>query len=149
LLLCRIRHKSKYATNGVEATGLLDRRIREDQLERLQLPEHLGQLVATAFALGKDPRHAGCTRWAHALGWSGHVLTKSRRFSTTFCVLRRARREWRMVDAGETPQAGTTNWSFVGVGHSFEIDRMLARGVEEQVAASRFESWLARQEAAA
>jgi hypothetical protein len=138
---------AKYATKGVEHSGVLDRRLREDQLEQLQLPEHLRRLVATAFALAKDPRHARCARWAHALGWSGHVLTKSRRWSTTFCALRRARREWRAAEAGEAPAAGTTTWSFEGVGHRFEIDRMLARGVEEQVREARFESWLERREA--
>lgn len=32
---------------------------------------------------------------AHALGWGGHFLTKSRRYSTTFGHLRRARAEHR------------------------------------------------------
>jgi hypothetical protein len=139
---------AKYASKGVEQTGVLDRRLREDQLERLELPEHLRRLVATAFALAKDPAHARCARWAHALGWSGHVLTKSRRFSTTFCALRRARREWRVADAGEAPPTGTTIWTFEGVGHRCQIDRMLARGVEERVQTARLERWLQWREPA-
>jgi hypothetical protein len=139
---------SKYAVKGVEETGVLDRRIREEELELLRLPEHLRTLVATAFALGRTPENEACRRWAHALGWSGHVLTKSRRWSTTFCALRLARREWRMADEGEAPATGTTRWSFEGVGLRCEIDRMLALGIEEQHREGRLQKWWERCDAA-
>ena len=33
-------------------------------------------------------------RWAHQLGYRGHVTTKSRTYSTTFTALRGERRDW-------------------------------------------------------
>ena len=39
----------------------------------------------------RDPRLAAC---AHAFGYRGHCLTKSRRYSTTFKALREAREAW-------------------------------------------------------
>jgi len=35
-------------------------------------------------------------RWAHMLGFRGHFLTKSQRFSTTFRAMRADRRLWRL-----------------------------------------------------
>jgi Replication initiator protein, pSAM2 len=69
------------------------------------------------------------------------VLTKTRRYSTTFGALRRARSEWRQAggrpghDSAEVCRAGTDddpdgdeaeivierNWRFVGVGF-FDVD---------------------------
>jgi Replication initiator protein, pSAM2 len=74
-------------------------------------------------------------------GYRGHVLTKTRRYSTTFGALRRARSEWRQAggrpghDSAEVCRAGTDddpdgdeaeivierNWRFVGVGF-FDVD---------------------------
>ncbi|WP_372433916.1 replication initiator [Micromonospora coerulea] len=39
-------------------------------------------------------------RWAHMLGFGGHFLTKSRRYSVTFRILRNARVIWRRTDTG-------------------------------------------------
>jgi hypothetical protein len=49
--------------------------------------------VRTAWELGGNPRlkRLRLRRWAHQLGFGGHWSTKSRRYSTTFTALRRAR----------------------------------------------------------
>jgi hypothetical protein len=76
---------AKYATKATESFGAgLDRRLTDaDDLERLdKLPAHVGELVRAAWALGGRPELEGLR-----LHWS----TKSRRYSTTFTVLRRAR----------------------------------------------------------
>ena len=56
----------------------------------------LGYVVVAglaAWALGGRPELEGLRlrAWAHMLGFGGHWSTKSRRYSTTFTVLRRAR----------------------------------------------------------
>jgi hypothetical protein len=54
-------------------------------------------MMTTAWQLAA-PAATGNTRLrrcAHALGWGGHFLTKSRRYSVTFGTLRRARLEHR------------------------------------------------------
>src|SRR5918993_1001168 len=87
---------AKYATKATESFGAgLDRRLTDaDDLERLdKLPAHVGELVRAAWALGGRPELEGLRlrAWAHMLGLRGHWSTKSRRYSTTFTALRRAR----------------------------------------------------------
>ena len=50
------------------------------------------QLAATRLQVTERYR-----KWAHALGYGGHCLTKSRRYSVTFGQLRRARAEHRRL----------------------------------------------------
>ncbi len=55
-------------------------------------------MITTAWQLGGSATAPASTRlckWAHMLGYGGHFLTKSRRYSVTFGVLRRARTEHR------------------------------------------------------
>jgi hypothetical protein len=72
----------------------LDRRIGADELDHLdKLPAHVAGLVRAAWELGGRQEFEGLRlrAWAHMLGFGGHWSTKSRRYSTTFTVLRRAR----------------------------------------------------------
>jgi hypothetical protein len=87
---------AKYATKATESFGAgLDRRLTADEdLERLDgLPAHVAELVRTCWELGGRPQldSLRLRAWAHMLGFRGHWSTKSRRYSTTFTVLRRAR----------------------------------------------------------
>ena len=86
---------AKYATKATESFGSgLDRRLTADDLDRLdKLPAHVAELVQAAWKLGGRPEFDGLRlrAWAHMLGFGGHWSTKSRRYSTTFTVLRRAR----------------------------------------------------------
>ncbi len=134
---------SKYTVKTVEETGALDRRIREGHLAVMQLPDHVRRLVETALALGRSEENASCGRWAHMFGFAGHVLTKSRHYSTTFGALRRARRAWRAQADGDPEQVGSTEWRFEGMGLRLEIDRRLARGIEQRRQEQRLEAWLA------
>ena len=47
-------------------------------------------MITTAWQLGGLDQYDGLNlrRWAHMLGFRGHFLTKSRRYSTTFSALR-------------------------------------------------------------
>jgi hypothetical protein len=135
---------AKYATKATESFGAgLDRRIGTDDLERLDdLPSHVAELVRACWELGGRPELEGLRlrAWAHMLGFRGHWSTKSRRYSTTMTVLRRARvqfakrrraRDGVPLDAfgrAEDDQAVivVATWMFVGSGYATEGERWLA-----------------------
>jgi hypothetical protein len=83
----------------------------------------------------RDRRLAAC---AHAFGYRGHCLTKSRRWSTTFKELRQAREDHmrEQLRAGSDPKQRElaqladaeriTAFEFVGVGHLTTADAFLA-----------------------
>jgi hypothetical protein len=85
---------AKYATKATEALGVtLDHRLSEGELDELEVPTHVAELVRACFELGSRPSLARLRlrKWAHMLGFGGHFSTKSRRYSTTLGALRRAR----------------------------------------------------------
>jgi hypothetical protein len=85
---------AKYATKATEALGVtLDCRLGEADLEDLDLPAYVAELVRACLELAARPGLAGLRlgKWAHMLGFGGHFATKSRRYSTTLGALRRAR----------------------------------------------------------
>jgi hypothetical protein len=82
----------------------------------------------------RDPRLAAC---AHAFGYRGHCLTKSRRYSTTFKQLRAEREAWvhaqilaRSRDATQRALASaverTVNLDVDGIGHVTASDQYYA-----------------------
>jgi hypothetical protein len=95
---------AKYATKTLTAPGLPAQRIRgEADIERLRCSAHYRRLITTAWQLGTRFR-----AWAHMLGYGGHFLTKSRRYSVTFGQLRAARTEHRR--AARPPDAVRDSW---------------------------------------
>jgi hypothetical protein len=136
---------AKYATKGTEGFGTrLDRRVTADDLDTLdeQLPAHVAGLVQACWELGGRPGLEGLRlrRWAHMLGFRGHWQTKSRRYSVTMTVLRRARAEyakrrrardgvpldaWGRPDDDELVETVAT-WTFVGRGYQTEGEAWLA-----------------------
>jgi hypothetical protein len=135
---------AKYATKATESFGAgLDRRIGADDLEhRDHLPAHVAGLVRACWELGGRPELEGLRlrAWAHMLGFGGHWSTKSRRYSTTFTVLRRARvafakrrraRDGVPLDAWGRPENDqavivVATWVYVGKGYETEGERWLA-----------------------
>jgi hypothetical protein len=82
---------AKYTTKTLSVPGLPSLRLRrESDLEQLRCPAHYRRMITTAWKLG--PRFRA---WAHMLGYGGHFLTKSRRYSVTFGQLRAARTDHR------------------------------------------------------
>ncbi len=85
---------AKYATKTLTVPGVPDKRIRTAfDLQGLRCSPHYQRMITTAWQLGHrtatgDPRFR---HWAHMLGYGGHFLTKSRRYSVTFGQLRAAR----------------------------------------------------------
>jgi hypothetical protein len=85
---------AKYATKATEALGVtLDHRLSEAELDDLDVPAHVAELVRACWELGGRPSLLGLRlrKWAHMLGFGGHFSTKSRHYSTTLGALRRAR----------------------------------------------------------
>jgi hypothetical protein len=135
---------AKYATKATESFGSgLDRRLTADDLEHLEgLSAHVAELVRVAWELGARPELEGLRlrAWAHMLGFGGHWSTKSRCYSTTFTVLRRARlgfaRRRRAhdgvpLDAWGRPEDDqavivVASWAYVGSGYATEGERWLA-----------------------
>ena len=133
---------AKYATKTISAPGLPGRPVRSAaDVDALACSQHYKQLIATTWALGKDPAAAvlGLNRWTHTLGYRGHFLTKSRRYSVTFTSLRRARTEYRRAQrhpGGELDPWGrplddrivltVSTWEYAGTGHTGTAERALA-----------------------
>jgi len=149
----------KYATKATESFGAgLDRRIGADDLDHLdKLPAHVAELVRAAWELGGRAELEGLRlrAWAHMLGFGGHWSTKSRRYSTTFTVLRRARvayakcrraRDGVPLDAWGRPENDdqvviVASWVYVGAGYETEGERWLALSAAARAREHRRIAW--------
>jgi hypothetical protein len=88
---------AKYATKSTEATGHLSRRLDTTTIDLHADSEgtHTERLIDACWTLGQPKQWQSLRRWAHMLGFGGHFLTKSRRYSVTFRILRDNRVIWR------------------------------------------------------
>jgi hypothetical protein len=140
-----------YATKGTGATEGTDRSIRDGaHIPHLDVTPHHRRIIDTVWQLGGLAQYEplNLRRWAHMLGFRGHFLTKSRRYSTTFGAIRGERRTWRLLDtldrlARETDDPGDTSpdldtvtvindWRLVGIGHRNHAERELAMAIAER-----------------
>jgi hypothetical protein len=133
--------------------GLVARILSASDLRSRDLPPHLFNLAATAWSLGADPALAalGLRRHSHHLGYSGHVLTKSRRYSTTLGALRDARAAWRQERNGgsEESELAVRRLRAVGRGWSNKGEELFAAAQARQRAQERKEAefeWYTRSE---
>ena len=111
-------------------------------------------MIVTAWELGGLDEYDGLNlrRWAHMLGFRGHFLTKSQRYSVTFKALRGARRTWRLLadlaqldtdrtDNAIPPDLDTitviNDWWPVHYGHRDDGERELAAAIAERRRATR------------
>ncbi len=100
---------AKYATKTLTAPGLPSQRLRHDgDIEHLRCTAHYRRLITTAWQLGSTRSASRCRAWAHMLGYGGHFLTKSRRYSVTFGQLRTARTDHRR--AARPPGSDRDAW---------------------------------------
>lgn len=133
---------AKYSTKSTDGLGQLDHRLHEKDLDSLDLRPHLKRLVTTAWELGGRPEleHLKLRRWAHTLGFRGHWLTKSRRYSTTLGALRAARGEWTQrhrENPGTSDTVAVKDWRYLGRGWDNPGDAWLARTAAAAAAESR------------
>ncbi len=125
---------AKYATKTLTVPGVPDTRIRTAfDLQGLRCSRHYREMITAAWRLGSrqasgEPRFR---QWAHMLGYGGHFLTKSRRYSVTFGALRAARTEHRRAQrhpGGERDPWGRpldesvvlvlSTWTYTGTGYT-------------------------------
>jgi hypothetical protein len=140
---------AKYATKSTDPDGLLDRRLKAGDLDRLDevLNPHLARMVRTAWELGGEPElePLRLRAWAHTLGFRGHWLTKSRAYSTTFTALRATRRDWRRGipehDRDATAITDVGDWAFAGRGWLSPADAWLAETAAADHADARRAAW--------
>jgi hypothetical protein len=150
---------AKYATKATERFGTgLDCRLHDGDLDHLDgLSAHVAELVRACWELGGRPELEGLRlrAWAHMLGFRGHWSTRSRRYSTTMTVLRRARvafakrrraRDGIPLDAFgrvEDDQAVivVASWVFVGAGYATEGERWLALSAAARAREQRRIAW--------
>ncbi|ONK12246.1 hypothetical protein STBA_29860 [Streptomyces sp. MP131-18] len=122
---------AKYTSKSVGDSGGSDYPVRSwADLASRRVSAHVRALMAVCWRLGAVAELAGLRlrTWCHMLGFRGHVLTKSRRYSTTFTELRGARAAFRSASVACGEVVTVSAWRFVGAGHS-PGEAELARGV--------------------
>ncbi|MGC9542710.1 replication initiator, partial [Streptomyces sp. UG1] len=130
---------AKYVTKGASETGAgTDHPLTTwSDIESTPASEHVRTLMRTCWRLGGVREYAPLRlrAWAHTLGYRGHILTKSRAYSTTYAALR-AERAHHMGHA-EAPDALTErDWRYVGSGHTSGV-ALIAAGIADDLAESR------------
>jgi len=132
---------AKYVTKGDIAGLVLPHRLRsERQIDATPgLTEHARQLMRTAFELGglEPYEDLRLRTWAHQLGFRGHILTKSLRYSTTYTALRAARATFHRAGSDDGAQTVTESvWRLDHVGHT-PSEAALARAIASETRAAR------------
>ncbi|WP_329395656.1 replication initiator [Streptomyces lydicus] len=86
---------AKYVTKGAsEAAAGADRRLSSwDDIDAVPVTPHPRTLMRSCWRIGglAEFESLRLRSWAHALGFRGHVLTKSRAHSATYAALRAER----------------------------------------------------------
>ncbi len=130
---------AKYVTKGASETGAgTDHPLTTwADIESAPVSEHVRTLMRTCWRLGGLPEYGplNLRTWTHTLAYRGHVLTKSRAYSTTYTALRAERAQH--MGHTDTPDTVTErHWRYVGSGHTPGA-ALLAAGVAEDLAANR------------
>ncbi|MGC5236193.1 replication initiator [Streptomyces albogriseolus] len=130
---------AKYVTKGASETGAgIDHRVTTwADIDTAPVSAHVRTLMRTSWRLGNLPEYAPLhlRTWTHTLGYRGHILTKSRAYSTTYAALRAERAQH--VGDTEIPDAITeAHWRYVGSGHTPGA-ALIAAGVAEDLAHAR------------
>ena len=110
------------------------------------VPEQLVQMAHAALRLTQPPGLRELGRWVHMLGFRGHFVTKSRRYSTNLGELRAARAAYRarQEEPGDDAEVNDDDstvvlsfWQYLGSGYLNPGDALLATGVEASIRAAR------------
>lgn len=138
---------AKYVTKGASETGAgADHKVTTwNDINAVPVSGHVRTLMRTCWRLGGLPEYAPLhlRTWTHTLGYRGHILTKSRAYSTTYAALRAERAHH--VGHTDTPEAITdAHWRYVGSGHTPGA-ALIAAGIAEDLAECRRLSADARQ----
>lgn len=137
---------AKYVTKSVADFGILARRFSPAAIDQLNVTEHVREILRTIVTVAEEEDYEGMLSWVHTLGYRGHVMSKSRQFSTTMTALREHRAAWRKEQAQDCagPVGAQNNssppmqWEFERVGHISLGDRVLAVSAFDRAREQRF-----------
>jgi hypothetical protein len=154
---------AKYVTKSVADFGLNARRLHEGVIDDLDVSDHVRRILWTIVELSRQPGRERMSSLLHALGYRGHITTKTRHYSTTMGELRARRDAWRrsrgQVDQDDSTDnadgreaSGPTEWRYMGCGHANDGERLLAisaagharevrRTAREELAAESAAEW--------
>lgn len=147
-------YTAKYLTKTTDDFGLPVRVFSAKHADRVGASEHAVRLIETAEHIAATAGPEYGRLWANlaTLGYRGHPMTKSRKYSVTFGQLRRARRVHRANPAALDPEADIREllddvdddlpegfervslWQFAGVGY---LDLPTAAAAVESAARTR------------
>ncbi|MFI6401441.1 replication initiator [Streptomyces sp. NPDC050548] len=130
---------AKYVTKGASETGAgIDHRVTSwDELATAPVTEHVRTLMRTCWRLGglAEYEPLNFRLWTHTLGYRGHILTKSRAYSTTYAALRAERAHH--VGHTEIPDSITDrHWRYAGSGHTPGA-ALITAGIADDIAMNR------------
>jgi len=128
---------AKYVSKGVGDSGGIDYRVTDwGEIESAPVTPHIRALMSACWRLGALPEldALNLRGWAHTLGFRGHVLTKSRAYSTTYGELRAVREEHRnnAEPTDDVPVITESSWRYIGSGHSL-AEAEIAAGIAEDL----------------
>jgi hypothetical protein len=113
---------AKYLTKATEDFGLPTRVRSAAHARAAGASPHAVRLIATAHALSREGEpYARLAANLATLGYRGHPITKSRRYSVTFGHLRRARRLFHRRPAALAPEADVRELLDDPVPEGFEV----------------------------
>jgi hypothetical protein len=134
---------AKYVTkSAADSAAGLDHPVHSlGEIRTAPVSTHLRALMATCWRLGGLPEleHLRLRPWTHSLGYRGHILTKSRRYSTTYKALRAERAEHTRGPGAQVSGRDVVTesvWRYAGSGYS-PGEAWLARGIAGDIAAGR------------
>ncbi|MFF3245769.1 replication initiator [Streptomyces sp. NPDC002870] len=136
---------AKYVTKGAAdtAAGTDYRLTSAGDIETAVVSSHVRSLMRACWRLGglQEFESLRLRAWAHALGFRGHILTKSRAYSTTYASLRAERAEHERtavgIDVPHDPGTATdAHWRYIGSGHTPGA-ALIAAGIAEDLARNR------------
>ncbi|MBT2369275.1 plasmid replication initiator protein [Streptomyces sp. ISL-10] len=136
---------AKYVTKGAAdtAAGTDHRLTSADEIETAPVSPHLRTLMRACWRLGGLPEFESLRlrAWAHTLGYRGHILTKSRAYSTTYSTLRAERAGHERTTAGaDLPDSPDTiteaRWRYMDSGHTPGA-ALIAAGIAEDLTRNR------------
>ncbi|MFD7137380.1 replication initiator [Streptomyces sp. NPDC059894] len=130
---------AKYVTKGASETGAgLDHPLTTwDHIATSPVTTHVRTLMRACWRLGGLPEYESLRlrAWTHTLGYRGHILTKSRAYSTTYAALR-AERAHHMGHDDTLGLITERHWRYTGSGHTPGA-ALIAAGVAEDIATNR------------
>lgn len=144
---------AKYVSKGDISSLVLPNRLRsEGQIDTTPgLSEHARRMMHACFALARLPCFASLRldRWAHQVGFRGHIATKSQRYSTTYKQLRADRAAFHRGEPFD-PETSVTqhSWRLDHVGHSpaqASFARAMARTLQDRRDAKNEASYARRR----